>query len=124
MKAVFFLRGKWSCLLLAWCAAALVLTGCATNRTDWNTRIGSYTYDQAVLEFGPPDRIATLTDGTKVGEWLTSRGYSRGSFATYGGFYYGDPWVHYYPEPRSPDHFLRLTFSPDGILQAWRKVYK
>src|SRR5262245_10702323 len=84
------LRSSFPGLLLIW------LMGCATTpKIDWNSRIGNYTYDQAVLEMGPPDRSATLTDGTKVVEWLTARGHIYG-FSDYGGFYY--PY-HYYPGP-------------------------
>jgi hypothetical protein len=64
---------------------ALLLTACATNKVDWQSRVGNYSYDQAVLEFGPPDKEATLQNGTRVSEWLTSRGRSNGGFATYMG---------------------------------------
>src|SRR5437773_3221835 len=94
------------------------LAGCVTTpKIDWNSRIGTYTYDQSVLELGPPDRAATLTDGTKVVEWLTSRGHTYG-FSDFDGFYYPH---HYYPGPiiqhystsRTPDYYIRLIFSPD-----------
>lgn len=109
---------------------AVCLSGCQTTpKVDWTGRIGAYTFDQAVIDFGPPDKLAILTDGTKVAEWLTSRGYSHGYVTTLGAPYpyhhgfYGPPSV-YYSEPASPDRFLRLTFLPDGKLSAWRKVYK
>jgi hypothetical protein len=117
----------WFSLLLV---SAFLLAGCATGpRIDWNARIGNYTYDQAVLELGPPDKEAVLTDGTRVAEWLTFRG--RGGYLTgFGGpvFYrpyhfYGPP-PFYYAEPPSPDRFLRLTFTPDGRLQAWNRVHR
>lgn len=101
-----------------------LLLGCASAKVNWEARVGNYTYDQAVLDYGPPDRSATLTDGTKVSEWLQYRGYTRGSVSTFGGSYYGGRWVHHYAEPASPDQFLRLTFTPDGKLKAWRKVLK
>jgi hypothetical protein len=122
----YFGRG-W--LLGAICLIGLLvsLSGCATGpRIDWNSRIGTYTYDQAVLELGPPDRSATLGDNTKVVEWLTSRGQAYG-FADYGAFYhpyhfYGGPFVHHYSLSRGPDYYLRLTFSPEGRLVAWARV--
>ena len=104
--------------------AAFLLMGCATTRIDWNSRVGSYTYDQAVLEMGPPERAETLSDGTKVAEWLISRGYARGMMSSFGGYYYGNPSIQYYSEQPSPDHLIRLTFSRDGVLRAWRKVLK
>ena len=101
------------------------LAGCASTRIDWNSRIGNYTYDQAVLELGPPDKSAKLSDGSTVAEWLTRRGYPGSGGMAYG---YGYPyyhhyheWYHYY-EPGSPDYFLRLTFGPDGKLQAYKRV--
>src|SRR5262245_31305974 len=64
-----YLRSFFPGLFLIW------LLGCATApKIDWNSRIGNYNYDQAVLEMGPADRSAALTDGTKVVEWLTARG--------------------------------------------------
>jgi hypothetical protein len=105
------------------------LSGCATTpRIDWNARLGNYTYDHAVLELGPPDRMAPLTDGTRVAEWMIARGYSSGyvtGFAPhfYHPYFYGPP-AYYYSEPPSPDRFLRLTFAPDGRLAAWRRVYR
>jgi hypothetical protein len=103
---------------------ALILTGllagCATSKIDWNARVGTYTFDQAVVELGPPDKQAKLTDGTLVAEWLTSRGRAQ-AHALYG---YGDPRWHHgplfndYVVTQSPDYFLRLVFGPDGKLQT------
>ena len=104
----------------------LFLTGCATTKIGWNSRIGNYTYDQAVSELGPPDKSAKLTDGTIVAEWLTRRGYSGGSVGFMHGYgypYYYHPWYPYY-EPSSPDYFIRLTFGPDGRLRAYQRVVR
>jgi len=119
-------------MLRGWVAGVLLmlsvlLSGCATGpKIDWNSRIGNYTYDQAVMELGPADRIATLTDGTRVAEWLTSRGYSHGYVSGLGPSYhqpyvYGPP-AYSYSEMPSPDRFIRLTFSPDGRQLTWQKV--
>ena len=104
----------------------LLLVGCATTpKIDWASRIGAYTYDQAVLDFGPPDRFAKLTDGTVVAEWLTRRGYAR-SYTTMGYGYWHGCWPYYpaYIDTYSPDYFLRLTFDPDQKLKAWKKFCK
>ena len=106
--------GLWALLL-----AAVSLWGCATHSIDWDSRIGSYTYDQAVLELGPPDKAAELTDGTLVGEWLIYRGRPGYSHRIYT---YRSVWDTY--DPPLPDRFIRLTFSPDGQLQTWRNVVK
>jgi len=106
----------------------VLLLGVAGCRTpiDWNTRVGSYTYDQAVLELGPPDKHAKLSDGTIVAEWLTYRGgtsrvYAGGGYGHWGGHrpYYGPTViVDDYPTFES---FLRLIFAPDGTLKSFRK---
>ncbi len=104
-------------------------SGCATGpKIEWNERIGNYTYDQAILEMGPPDRMASLTDGTKVAEWLTGRGSAQGLTMGWGGpvyppYGYG-PTTYYHAEPPTPDRFLRLTFGPDGRLLRWQRVYR
>jgi hypothetical protein len=89
---------------------------------DWASRIGIYTYDNAVVELGPPDKEAKLQDGTVVAEWLTSRG---GRFAYPAHGFYGDPiWYATPAAPTyvdAPDYFLRLTFDPEGKLQAWKR---
>ena len=91
--------------------SALFFAGCATNRIDWNTRIGQYTYDDAVMELGVPDRSTTLTDGTLVAEWLTSRG---GAYGTAHGF--GRWHFHTYDVTEFPDRYMRLVFGPDKRL--------
>ncbi len=113
-------------LLILQLGLCVFLVGCASTKFDWNSRVGNYTYDQAVTELGPPDKSAKLTDGTVVAEWMTRRGYSGGSV----GFMYGYGYpYHLYPpyylaEPPSPDYFIRLTFGPDGKLQAYKRVVR
>ncbi|MGC8830233.1 MAG: hypothetical protein ACP5MG_10755 [Verrucomicrobiia bacterium] len=94
--------------------------GCATKpKIDWNARVGNYTFDDAVKEFGPPDKSARLSDGTMICEWLQIRGYTRGHYV-----YFPGSLPYYWTEPPSPDRFLRLTFSPDGKLIEWKKVLR
>jgi hypothetical protein len=126
-----WLEGGWGLFVRAMTGVLLlvVMAGCATGpQIDWNGRIGNYTFDQSVMELGPPDKIAALTDGTRVAEWLTSRGYSHGYVTSFGPhfyhpYFYGPP-AYYYSDPPSPDRFLRLTFAPDGRLLSWRRVYR
>ena len=102
-----------------------LLIGCASTQIDWNSRIGVYNYDQAVSELGPPDKSAKLTDGSVVAEWMTRRGYPGGSTGMsygYGYPYYFHPGSYSNYEPPSPDYFVRLTFGPDGKLQACKRV--
>jgi hypothetical protein len=116
--------------LRPWLGALLglaLLAGCAT-RIDWKARVGVYTYDDAVKEFGPPDKSATTSDESVVVEWLTSRG--RTHFAA-GSIPPGRPG-YYYPAGiglggeyySTPDTFLRLTFGPDKKLQAAKRFAK
>lgn len=107
----------------------LLLAGCASRPAiDWSSRIGSYTYDQAVMDYGPPDKSAVLSDHTRVAEWLTGRGSYHSVGPTWG--YYGHPYRRYGYHPgyafesahivRTPDRHLRLIFDPSGNLQSWQ----
>jgi hypothetical protein len=120
---------------MAVCAGILVLvsalTGCASKRIEWTSRVGVYTYDEAVLELGPPDKEATLTEGTRVADWLIRRGSRGGYMGLYGpvtppfgpGRYYGPAYYGYY-DPGMPDAWLRLTFGPEGRLVRWEKLVR
>jgi len=118
------LRAKFWAQILGILGVGSLLAGCASMRMDWAGRVGHFSYDQAVLELGPPDKSATLMDRTVVAEWLTRKGYSYAS-AQYGysPWYYG-PFYPGYAEVNSPDYFLRLTFGPDGMLKAWKHFYR
>jgi hypothetical protein len=109
-------------------AAGVAMSGCTSTKAIWNSRVGVYTFDQAVLELGPPDKAAQLKDGTTVAEWMTRRGYPGGYVSPYYGYPLGYDYrrgywaAPYYYEPGSPDYFLRLTFGPDAQLQAWQRI--
>jgi hypothetical protein len=108
---------------LALTLAALVLAGCVTQKIDWSAREGKYTYDQAVMELGPPDKSAKLTDGTVVADWLTRRAQTFVAPEPYflpPGCYYG-PLTPMRTETYYPAEYLRLTFGADGQLKTWRK---
>ena len=102
--------------------AAFLLAGCATP-INWQARVGVYTYDQAVMDYGPPMAFATLSDRSTVAEWMTERGSVVSTPAPY---FYGPGYVgpaYYYPT-YFPARFLRLTFTPDGKLKAWKQYSK
>jgi hypothetical protein len=101
--------------ILPFCSL-LFLLACATNKVDWQSRVGNYTYDQAVLEMGVPDRSTTLSDGSIVGEWLTVRGTSYGTISSHPGSSLAN-----YDVNQFPDRFMRLTFSKDGKLTGFQK---
>lgn len=118
MKRLRRWSSVWQCVLIGflmvWCGV-----GCATQKVNWDGRVGVFTFDQAVLEMGPPDKPAKLQDGVTVAEWLTQRGFARGSVQQTSG-----TWVEHYYEPPMPDFYLRLTFGPEGKLRAWKRVAK
>ena len=104
--------------------AALLLAGCMTQKTDWAARIGNYTHDQAVVELGPPDKSAKLTDGTVVADWLTHHAQTIVAPEPYfapPGCYFG-PLTPMRTETCVPAQYLRLTFDPDGKLKTWRQL--
>jgi hypothetical protein len=107
-----------------WFLTLLVISalsfGCATAKTNWDSRVGNFTFDQAVVELGPPERSAELSDGRTVAEWLTYHG--RFASSHYYGSNFGGFWSA--SEPVFPDRFLRLTFSPEGRLEQWKSVTK
>jgi hypothetical protein len=101
------------------------ITGCQTTKpVDWNSRIGNYTFDQALTELGPPDKQARLSDGKTVAEWITRR--SGGSGLSVGtGFYGGGVGVgmsHSVGQGYS-DRILNLTFDANNKLASWSKNY-
>jgi hypothetical protein len=114
MKVSLFTSGL---LLLA-----ALLAGCATHRVDWNARVGSYTYDQAVVELGPPDKTAKLTDGQNVAEWVSRYAAPSTVMVGGGGFYPGPAGVSVVQS--SPSYYeshLLLTFSTNNVLAGWKK---
>lgn len=87
--------------------------------------MGVYTFDQAVTDYGPPDKSAKLSDGSTVAEWVTERSeyiVTQQPYI-YGPGYYGPIWTGY-STTYFPAHFLRLTFSTDGRLKAWKQFSK
>src|SRR5258705_4338099 len=110
--------------MLFGCFLALLLAGCAsTPKADRNSRVGSFTYDQAVAEMGPPDKSATLSDGSTVAEWFIKHGSSV-SFGVGTGFYSHGSSVGVGQtvgtSPAGED--FRLPFRPDGRLNNWGPV--
>lgn len=98
----------------------LGLAGCSTvPKKLWDSRVGNYTYDDAIKELGPPDKSAKLTDGSLVGDWLLFRG------AAYSTVYYRRGFVFQTADTTTgPDDFLRLTFDKNNKLTEWKQVYR
>lgn len=103
--------------------AVCVFASCATKpKINWESRVGHYTYDQAVLEFGPPDKVAKLKDGIIIADWITQSAQTIGPTGPYimRPGYYGVASPGYAPT-HFPAWYLRLTFAADGQLTAWKK---
>jgi len=120
------LAAKFLLLTILSLAAAFLVSCKTTPSVDWNTRIGSYTYDQAVTDLGPPDKQAKLSDGKTVAEWITH--HSGGSGLSLGtGFFSGGGGsgvgvgVGQSIGTGSGDKVLKLTFGSDNKLIAWSK---
>jgi hypothetical protein len=104
--------------------AACLLAACAsTPKTDWNSRVGNFSYDQAVTEMGPPDKSTKLSDDSTVAEWFLKNNSSV-SFGVGTGFYSGRSSLGVGQSVgTSPSgQYLRLTFAADGKLAKWERV--
>ena len=112
---------------VVWVLLVLVLfAGCLSKKVDWQALVGHYTRDQAITDLGPPDKTAKLTDGTVVDEWLTQSSRVMTAPEPYflpPGSYFG-PSTPVYTESYVPAYYLRLTFSPNGKLKAWKTFAK
>jgi len=110
--------------------ALILVAGCATP-INWQARVGVYTYDQAVKDYGPPGKYTKLSDGSTVAEWMTERGevvVTPGPYYYYGPVYGRGYWRGYvgpvgpaYTTSYFPGQYIRLTFGPDARLQAWKE---
>lgn len=105
---------------------AVLLAGCATPGNSWPERVSHYTRDQAILELGPPERSARLSDGTEVAEWLVRRGEIWVNPMPGGLYHHSLRWPGVGGVPGSvtelPGEYLRLTFDPAGVLRNWKYV--
>lgn len=104
-------------------ALALSFAGCATKPTvNWDSRLGTFTYDEAVIELGPPDRQAQLDSGGKVAEWVVGRSgrssvsLGLGSFGRHTGV-----GISQTVGSGGRDKVLQLTFGDDNRLMEWKR---
>lgn len=104
-------------------ASLFTFAGCASHKESWDTRVGHYTYDQAVADYGPPDKQATLSNGNTMAEWVRHRG--GGVSVGLGTGYYGSHsgvGVGVGHDVTGPNvEILRLTFGQDGRLTDYSK---
>lgn len=113
-------------MMLMLVVACLGWMGCkSTPKVDWESRIGHFTYDQAVTELGPPDKTATLSDGKKVVDWVQPGRGGGMSFGVGTGFSTGGVGVGVGQSTgtRRSARVLRLTFGQDDKLVSFSKNY-
>jgi len=112
--------------MTGFCLTLLWVSGCTTKpKVDWNSRVGSFTYDQAVIELGPPDRLTEISEGRKVADWVTGRKSSPrfsigvGSYGSGGGVGVGTG-----TGGNPIEKILRLTFDREGSLLQWENTQR
>jgi hypothetical protein len=109
----------------AGCLALLLVAGCASPSVDWNARVGTYTWADAMAELGQPDRVADLDGGVKAAEWIRERPGTRSTSKDGPPAYLRGETVR---EDEMagltvPPKVLRLSFTPDGKLLDWDRNY-
>ncbi len=111
--------------------AAVFITGCATAPpVDWNSRVGHYTYAQALSDLGPPNREVRLSSGATEFKWFIQPAGGTGfnpSMSNNGlnnnGMNYSFGEAGPNPNPGFSNRRLELTFDTNGVLTAWSKNY-
>jgi hypothetical protein len=97
----------------------LSLSGCSTER-EWNSRIGNYTYDEMVSDYGAALTATKSADGT-IAQWVVYREREHGEDRHEASNF------HHRPHRRSgpiwkTDYLYEMTFDSEGRLRSWRKI--
>ena len=95
-------------------------------KVDWGSRIGKYSYDQAVADLGQPATFGESSEG-RWGEWTLKRspqmsfgfGVGTSTHGSRGGVGVGAGST---VTPPPSGLYLHLDFGPDSQLKGWRKV--
>ena len=132
MKTLTSLLLVAASLALACCASSSSSSGSAKpakvdpKTVNWSDHIGTYTFDQAMVELGKPALVGESNAG-KTAEWVLRRspqmsfgfGVGGGSYGSGGGVGVG---VGSGISPPPHGENLRLIFDPEGKLKEWTKV--
>lgn len=103
--------------------AIAFFTGCATAPpVDWNSRVGNYTYAQAIHELGPPNRQTRLSNGAIGFKWFLQPTGGTGIGMSNNGMNHGFDAAQNI-SPGFNNRYLQLTFDTNGVLTAWSKIY-
>ncbi len=95
---------------------------------DWRSRLGTYTYEEAVAEFGEPEVITEMSE-SMIAEWVLRRSPMVSFGFGFGGVGYGHHTstgvgVGTSVSPPPSGEYLRLRFDRDGrLVEAARKRY-
>jgi len=96
------------------------------NTIDWGSRIGTYTYEEALAELGEPNVIGESGEAM-IAEWVVRRspmvsfgfGFGTGSHGHHTGTGVG---VGTSVTPPPSGEYLHLRFDKDGKLAEWTRV--
>jgi hypothetical protein len=93
---------------------------------DWGSRIGTYTYEEALAELGEPDVISESSEGT-IAEWVLRRSPMVSFGFGLGGSGYGHHTstgvgVGTSVSPPPSGEYLHLRFDKDGKLAESTRV--
>jgi hypothetical protein len=114
----------WKVFSWRWVLVGLICflgVGCETyGKADWKSRVGHYSWDQAIEELGPPESEAKTSDGSRVASWVISRSRTY-STAIRGPMYWS--WSGQDVTTTAESHLL-LTFNAQSQLKAWKRIYK
>jgi hypothetical protein len=114
----------WKFFSWRWVLVGLICflgVGCETyGKADWKSRVGHYSWDQAIEELGPPESEAKTSDGSRVASWVISRSRTY-STAIRGPMYWS--WSGQDVTTTAESHLL-LTFNAQSQLKAWKRIYK
>ena len=118
-------RIAWSIALTMVATTVLFFAGCkSTPKIDWAGRVGVFTYDEAVIELGPPDKVTLISTG-RVADWVTGR--DRGPTFSFGVGSYGGAGgvgVGTGTGGKITENILRLTFDEQDKLVTWENTQR
>jgi hypothetical protein len=110
----------WASLIVLVFLAGSCASGPKTNikEIDWGSRIGTYTYEEALAELGEPNVIGESGEGM-IAEWVL-----RQSPVVSFGFGFGAPGVGVGTSVSPPPsgEYLHLRFDKNGKLAEWSRV--
>ncbi len=122
------MKSAWLLIIVIILLAGACASSPKINVSDaeWKGRIGTYTYEQALAELGPPNVFGESGEG-KTAEWVirqspaTSFSFGLGG-ASFGGKTATGVGAGTTVSPPPSGEYLRLRFDKSGKLAEWTKV--